>query len=103
MTLELLPTADRAHGAAIPSVSFARDLEVGSQAGGQAVVSRRVLPVAKAVRSKTILEEGGATIIDLNTTSGTNLPIFDGSLTNSCWIGENDPAPAFTGLTVKSV
>ena len=34
MTLELMPTADRAHGAAIPSVSFARDLEVGSQAGG---------------------------------------------------------------------
>ena len=103
MTLELLPAADRAHGVAIPSISFARDLEVGSQAGGQAVVSTSVLPVAKAVRPQTILEEGGATVIDLNTVSGTNLPVFDGSLTSSCWIGENDPAPDFTGLTVKSV
>ena len=42
-------------------------------------------------------------MIDLNTTSGTNLPIFSGNITSSCWIGENDPAPNFTGLTVKSV
>ena len=103
MTLELMPTADRAHGAAIPSVSFARDLEIGSESGGQAIVSSSVLPVAKAVRPKTILEEGGASIIDLNTTSGTNLPIFAGNVTSSCWIGENDPAPNFTGLTVKLV
>ena len=103
MTLELLPTADRFHGAAIPSVSFARDLEVGSQAGGQAIVSSSVLPVAAATRPQTILEAGGATVIDLNTTSGTNLPIFSGNVTSSCWIGENDPAPNFTGLTVKSV
>ena len=33
MTLELMPTADRGPGEAIPSVSFARDLELGSQAG----------------------------------------------------------------------
>ncbi len=42
-------------------------------------------------------------MVDLNTTSGTNLPIFSGNVTSSCWIGENDPAPNFTGLTVKSV
>ena len=103
MTLELLPTVDRFHGAAIPSVSFARDLEVGSQAGRQAIVSSSVLPVAAATRPQTILEAGGATVVDLNTTSGTNLPIFSGNVTSSCWIGENDPAPNFTGLTVKSV
>ena len=34
MTLELLPAAHGLAGAAIPSVAFARDLEVGSQAGG---------------------------------------------------------------------
>ena len=102
MTLELMPTADRAHGAAIPSVAFARDLEIGSQAGGQAIVSSSVLPVAKAVRPQTILEEGGATVIDLNTVSGTNLPIFNGNVTSSCWIGENDSAPDFTGLSVQS-
>ena len=48
MTLELLPAGDRCPGEAIPSVSFARDLEVGSQAGGQAIVSSSVLPVAAA-------------------------------------------------------
>ena len=37
MTLELLPAGDRCPGEAIPSVSFARDLEVVSQAGGQAI------------------------------------------------------------------
>ena len=37
MRLELMPTADRGPGEAIPSVSFARDLEVGSQAGGHAI------------------------------------------------------------------
>ena len=74
MTLELLPTADRFHGAAIPSVSFARDLEVGSQAGGQAIVSSSVLPVAAATRPQTILEKGGAIVVDLNTTSG--IPIL---------------------------
>ena len=103
MTLELLPAGDRCPGEAIPSVSFARDLEVGSQAGGQAIVSSSVLPVAAATRPQTILEAGGATVVDLNTTSGTNLPIFSGNVTSSCWIGENDPAPNFTGLTVKSV
>ena len=76
MTLELMPTADRGPGEAIPSVSFARDLELGSQAGGQAIVSSSVLPVAAATRPQTILEAGGATVIDLNTTSGTNLPMF---------------------------
>ena len=83
MTLELMPTADRAPGEAIPSVSFARDLEVGSQAGGQAIVSSSILPVAAATRPPTILEAGGATVIDLNTTSGTNLPIFSGNVTSS--------------------
>ena len=38
MQLELLPIADRFHGAAIPSVAFARDLEVGMQANGQAII-----------------------------------------------------------------
>ena len=76
MTLDLMPTADRGPGEAIPSVSFARDLEVGSQAGGQAIVSSSVLPVAAATRPQTILEAGGATVVDLNTTSGTNLPMF---------------------------
>ena len=103
MTLELLPAGDRCPGEAIPSVSFARDLEVGSQAGGQAIVSSSVLPVAAAARPQTVLEKAGATVVDLNTTSGTNLPVFDGGVTSSCWIGENDPAPNFTGLTVKSV
>ena len=83
MTLDLLPTADRFHGAAIPSVSFARDLEVGSQAGGQAIVSSSVLPVAAATRPQTILEKGGATVVDLNTTGGTNLPVFDSNVTSS--------------------
>ena len=69
MTLELLPAGDRCPGEAIPSVSFARDLEVGSQAGGQAIVSSSVLPVAAATRPQTILEAGGATVIDLNTTN----------------------------------
>ena len=78
MTLELMPTADRGPGEAIPSVSFARDLEVGSQAGGQAIVSSSVLPVAAAARPQTILEKGGATVVTLNTTSGTNLPVFSG-------------------------
>ncbi len=103
MTLELMPTADRGPGEAIPSVSFARDLEVGSQAGGQAIVSSSVLPVAAAARPQTILEKGGATVVTLNTTSGTNLPVFSGDVTSSCWIGENDPAPSFTGLSVRSV
>ena len=103
MTLELLPAGDRCPGEAIPSVSFARDLEVGSQAGGQAIVSSSVLPVAAAARPQTVLEKAGATVVDLNTTSGTDLPIFSGNVTSSCWIGENDPAPNFTGLTVKSV
>ena len=94
MTLELMPTADRAHGAAIPSVSFARDLELGSESGGQAIVSSSVLPVAAAARPQTILEKGGATVVDLNTTSGTDLPLFSGNVTSSCWIGEGDPAPA---------
>ena len=83
MTLELMGKADRGPGEAIPSVSFARDLEVGSQAGGQAIVSSSVLPVAAATRPPTILEAGGATVIDLNTTSGTNLPIFSGNVTSS--------------------
>ena len=39
-----------------------------------------VLPVAKAARPKTIVEEGGATIINLNSTSGADVPIWDGSL-----------------------
>jgi len=103
MTLELLPPAHGLAGAAIPSVAFARDLEVGSQAGGQAIVSSTVLPVAKAARPKTILEEGGATIVNLNSTSGADLPVWDGSMTSSVWIGENDPAPQFSGLTVNSV
>ena len=103
MTLDLLPPADRFHGAAIPSVAFARDLEVGSQAGGQAIVGSSILPVAAAARPQTILEKGGATVVTLNTTSGTNLPVFNGDVTSSCWIGENDPAPSFTGLAVKSV
>ena len=37
MTLELMGKADREPGEAIPSVSFARDLKAGSQAGGQAI------------------------------------------------------------------
>ena len=103
MTLELLPSADRGPGEAIPSVSFARDLKVGSQAGGQAIVSSSVLPVAAVARPQTILEKGGTTVVNLNTTSGTNLPVFNCDVTSSCWIGENDPTPSFTGLTVKSV
>ena len=58
MTLEQLPTADRGPGEAIPSGFFARDLEVGSQAGGQAIVTSSVLPVAAAARRQTILENG---------------------------------------------
>lgn len=87
MTLELLGKADRGPGEAIPSVSFSLDLEVGSQAGGQAIVSNSVLPVAAAARPQTILEKAGATVIDLTTISGTNLPVFSGNVTSSCWIG----------------
>ena len=57
MTLELLPKTDRGPGEVIPSVSLARDLEVGSQAGGQAIVSSSVLPVAAAAISQSILEK----------------------------------------------
>lgn len=103
MTLELLPAAHGLAGAAIPSVAFARDLEVGSQAGGQSIVSTTVLPVAKAARPATVLEKGGATIVNLNSTSGADLPVWDGSMTSSVWIGENDPAPQFSGLTVQSI
>ena len=103
MTLELMPQAHGLAGAAIPSVAFARDLEVGSKAGGQAIVSPTVLPVAKAARPATVLEKGGATIVNLNSTSGTDVPIWDGSMTSSVRIGENDPAPQFSGLTVRSV
>ena len=43
MMLDLLLMVDRSHGAAIPSVSFACDLDVGSQAGGQAIIRSCVL------------------------------------------------------------
>ena len=72
-----------------------------SQAGGQVIVSPTVLPVAKAARPATVLDKGGATIINLNSTSGADAPIWDGSMPSSVWIGENDPAPQFSGLTVK--
>ena len=47
------------------------------------------------------MEKGVATIINLNSTSGADVPIWDGSMTSSVLIGENDPALQFSGLTVK--
>ena len=56
MTLEMMGKADRGPGEAISSVSFARDLEVGSQAGGQAIVSSSVLLYAEMVLSQILQE-----------------------------------------------
>ena len=75
--LELLSPADHFHGAAIPSVALARDLEVGSQASGQVIVSSSVLPVAAATRPKTSLEKGDASMVNLKSIRGPIVPSSD--------------------------
>ena len=102
MQLELLGNHGRA-GAALPTMQLCRDLELGIVDGGQALAVTSVLPVAEAARPKVVFEAAGCRTVQLNETSAATLPVFDGSVTDTTWIGENAPAPTFNALQVKSV
>ena len=103
MMAELLPEKSGLAGVVMPTIKFARDLEVGAIDGGQAISSTTVLPVAKACRPATVMEDAGARVVNLNSTSAATLPVFDGSLTTAVWISEGGASPSFSNLTVKSV
>ena len=103
MMAELLPEKAGRAGVVMPTIKFARDLEVGAIDGGQAISSTTVLPVAKACRPATVMEDAGARVVNLNSTSAATLPVFDGSLTTAVWISEGGTSPSFSNLTVKSV
>ena len=55
MMEETLPEKHGRAGVVMPSLKFARDLEVGAIDGGQAISATTVLPVAKACRPATII------------------------------------------------
>ena len=103
MMEETLPEKHGRAGVVMPSIKFARDLEVGAIDGGQAISATTVLPVAKACRPATIIEDAGARVVNLNSTTAATLPVFDGSLTNTVWISEGAASPSFSNLTVKSI
>ena len=68
--------------------------------GGQALAVTTVLPVVEAARPTTVMEAADCRTIQLNETSAANLPVFDGQLTETSWLGENQPAPTFNSLEV---
>ena len=103
MMEETLPEKHGRAGVVMPSLKFARDLEVGAIDGGQAISATTVLPVAKACRPATIIEDAGARVVNLNSTTAATLPVFDGSLTSTVWISENSTSLSFSNLTVKSI
>ena len=103
MMAELLPEKAGRAGVVMPTIKFARDLELGAINGGEAISSTTVLPVAKACRPATVMEDAGARVVNLNSTSAATLPVFDGSLTTAVWISEGGASPSFSNLTVKSV
>lgn len=103
MMEETLPEKHGRAGVVMPSIKFARDLEVGAIDGGQAISATTVLPVAKACRPATIIEDAGARVVNLSSTTAATLPVFDGSLTSTVWISEGSASPSFSNLTVKSI
>ena len=74
--LELLSPADHFHGAAIPSVALARDLEVGSQASGR----NRFQQCSDCCSSNTtenISEKCDASMVNLKSIRGPIVPSSD--------------------------
>ena len=103
MILETYETAHGRPGAAIPTVDLQRDLAIGAIDGGAALSADSVLPVAQACRPKTVMEAGGANVLNLNQTGSATLPVWDGSVSATSWIAEGGASPDWSSLQVKSI
>ena len=103
MILDVYEKAHGRPGAAVSTVQMQRDLEIGAIDGGGALSAESVLPVAQACLPKTVMEQGGANLINLNQTGAAHLPIWDSSVSATTWIAEGGASPDWSSLTVKSI
>ena len=103
MILDTYETAHGRPGAAIPTMAMQRDLAIGAIDGGAALSADSVLPVAQACRPKTVMEAGGANVINLTQTASATLPVWDGSVSATSWIAEGGASPDWSSLQVKSI